>query len=147
MKIHWVGPGVQGTFHNNPLGIKSGHVIDTADYEFGEDGLQGYLDAGWAVKVPQKAPEVESVSEPPFIGGGTNLGGNVKGEPHFPDKEWVDELPEAKRPPSELEKVELEPAVVLEPEKVDPEMIELELKPEKPQPPRVPVKRTPRSRK
>jgi len=128
MKIRWASSPIAGSFHNDPLGVQRGQVVDIDDV-----WALGYIAGGQATPVGEKAkevvasvPEVEKDAfvhpEPkpekpePVIGGGGDMGGEAPGEPHFPDKEWVEELPDAVRPEPEVEVFEAEPVKLVEPE-------------------------------
>jgi hypothetical protein len=139
MKIRWIGPPVDGGFHNNPLGVRRGQVIDTdgPDYLITETSLHDYLASHLAEKVgnaskvdkavekavmpeqntetatrdvpPEVLPEPEPLDEDdekPLSASATKRhkvedAAAKKSEEadHFPDKEFIDDLPEPKRPP------------------------------------------------
>jgi hypothetical protein len=128
MKIRWIGPSVEGAFHNNFQGVKRGQVLDTdgPDYLITEVSLRDYLANGLA-EVVGESPKVEKAVVPEHKTETAKLDVDApvpldedeplspsavkrhkeedaavkesEESPHFPEKEFVDDLPEVKRPP------------------------------------------------
>jgi hypothetical protein len=137
MKIRWLIP-IAGAVEGRTEGVKPGDIMEVPDV----NGKR-YIANGYAEEVGKKV-EYATVSTPaenaafaedqapkrtePVVGAGGDMGGEAEPEPHFPDKEWVEELPEPTRPAAEVEVVEAEPVKLVEPA-----------------PKKAPVKRTPRT--
>lgn len=67
MKIRWIGPSIDGGFHNNPLGVRRGQVLDTdgPDYLITEVSLRDYLSSHLAEEVAaHHEPKVEKAVVP-----------------------------------------------------------------------------------
>jgi hypothetical protein len=132
MKIRWITSDIEGTFHNDPLGVHRGEVVDVD-----EMNAIRYIANGYAVPVSRadkaEYADIVPVPEPPSVAfgseelppsesppsepvTGTDMGGDVEPEPHFPDKEFVADLGEAVRPEPEVEVVEAKPVKLVEPE-------------------------------
>jgi hypothetical protein len=127
MKIRWLIP-IAGAVEHRTEGVEPGDIMEVPDLNGARYVVNGYAEeVGRKVKDASGEPLVERAAfidnqppprpEPtePVVGAGGDMGGEAEPEPHFPDKEWVEELPEPTRPPAEVEVVEAEPVKLVEP--------------------------------